>query len=180
MALCVITAVGSGNIGVIRSTYDGPAGEAAMRNVSSSGMYYRSSKQIMNCHRSRVVLGLTAVAVAGVVWSSAAHAETDYQRRAFEAIALNESAGLRVETSGWFWLESDAAYLNANQPSAQLPLRVDLTRISPERRESLHAQCSSGGQFLGGCSMTVQGIVTKASRQIVFEAHSIAFAAKPD
>ena len=134
----------------------------------------------MNCHRSRVVLGLTAVAVAGVVWSSAARAGTDYQRRAFEAIAVDEFAGLRFETYGWFWLESDAAYLNASQPSARLPLRVDLTRISPEMRESLHAQCSSGGQYVGGCSVTVQGIVTKASRQIVIEAHSIAFAVKPN
>ncbi len=125
-------------------------------------------------------MGLAAVVVTGFGWLSAARAGTDYQRRAFGDIALGEFAGLRVETNGWFWLESDAAYLNASQPSARLPLRVDLTRISPEMQERLRAQCASGGQFLGGCSVTVQGIAIAADRRIVIEAHSITFAAKPE
>ena len=85
------------------------------------------------------------------------------QERVYKRISSNEARtiaeGEWVKTRGHTWLSPQGVLLNFNLPSAMVPTRIDVTKVSPESVSRLKAECSAQRQFDGGCNAIVRGQV---------------------
>lgn len=62
-----------------------------------------------------------------------------------------------VETAGHAWFSDKGIFFNFNQPSARVPIRVDVANVDPENIRRLKSECGSPDQFSGGCRVRIRG-----------------------
>jgi hypothetical protein len=62
-----------------------------------------------------------------------------------------------IETSGHVWFTDAGIFFNFNRVSARYPMRVDIGHADPIEVHRLRSECSSPGQFEGGCWMVIRG-----------------------
>ena len=77
--------------------------------------------------------------------------------------------GRRIAATGHVWVSDNGVFLNFNQPSAMVPMPVDISNLDPEKYRRLNEQCRALNQFSGGCRATIRGQAgTVAGRQAFF------------
>jgi hypothetical protein len=62
-----------------------------------------------------------------------------------------------IEATGHAWFSDKGVFFNFNQPSARVPIRVDVANVDPENVRRLTSTCGSPDQFSGGCWVTIRG-----------------------
>jgi hypothetical protein len=62
-----------------------------------------------------------------------------------------------IETTGHAWFSDKGVFFNFNQPSARVPIRVDVANVDPGNIGRLKSECGSKDQFSGGCWVTIRG-----------------------
>src|ERR1700674_1218301 len=62
-----------------------------------------------------------------------------------------------IEATGHAWFSDNDVFFNFNQPSARVPIRVDVAIVDPENIRRLKSECGSSDQFSGGCWITIRG-----------------------
>ena len=68
------------------------------------------------------------------------------------------SPGQLIETSGHIWFRQTGVFLNVNQPSAHVPLLIDVSAVPAEKRTNW-AACAAPEQGLGGgCEAVIRGM----------------------
>jgi hypothetical protein len=92
---------------------------------------------------------------------------------AAELLGNHVSNGKAIETEGHFWLEGDEAFFNANQPSAHVPMSVDLSKLNSQALQKLRAECRSEKQFVGGCEVIIRGETAMAGKRQMLMAQDV-------
>src|SRR4051794_38987237 len=62
-----------------------------------------------------------------------------------------------IEVDGHAWYSDQGVFFNAAQPSARVPIRVDVANVDPENSRRLQSECRSPDQFRGGCWVVIRG-----------------------
>ena len=59
--------------------------------------------------------------------------------------------GTWIEVTGHAWFSEQGIFFNVAQPSARVPIRIDVANVDPENIRRMKAECGSPDQFRGGC-----------------------------
>jgi hypothetical protein len=62
-----------------------------------------------------------------------------------------------IEATGHAWFSDKGVFFNFNQPSARVPIRIDVANVDSENIRRLKSECGSPDQFSGGCRVTMRG-----------------------
>jgi len=109
---------------------------------------------------SLVLVTLAAVAHA----SGQDRPQTDEYREVYagDLIGGYVKPGEKVETTGFVAVYRGEIFLKVNLPSAQWPLRMDVSRLSQKTVRQITTSCTSDNDPLttGGCTARIRGEVT--------------------
>jgi hypothetical protein len=92
-------------------------------------------------------------------WAIAARAQAPNYRLVYSAdlVSGHIADGEWIETAGHVWFSDTGVFFAVNQPSARVPIRVDIANIDPETIRQLKSTCGSPDQFSGGCWVAIRG-----------------------
>jgi hypothetical protein len=62
-----------------------------------------------------------------------------------------------IEVTGHAWFSDQGMFLNVNQPSARVPIRIDVANVGLENMRRMKSECGSPDQFRGGCLVAIRG-----------------------
>ena len=69
--------------------------------------------------------------------------------------------GVWIETTAYTWFTDRGAIFNFNQPSAGVPMSIDVAGFAPENVRQLRSQCGAGDGLSGGCWAKIRGQTVK-------------------